>query len=69
MKRAYSIAFFLLIFCSGVFAQVNELQLAKQFTTNGELQKALDIYQKLYKQDNDAYYTYYISGLLSLKKI
>lgn len=68
MKRAYSIAFFLLILCSGVFAQVNELQLAKQFTTNGELQKALDIYQKLYKQDNDAYYTYYISGLLSLKK-
>ena len=56
------------LFCSGLLAQVNDLQLARQFTTNGELQKALDIYQKLYKQDNDAYYIYYVNGLLGLKK-
>ncbi|MDB5022771.1 MAG: tetratricopeptide repeat protein [Mucilaginibacter sp.] len=68
MKRATAIVFFLFLFCCGLFAQVNDLQLARQFTTNGELQKALDIYQKLYKQDNDAYYSYYINGLLSLKK-
>ncbi len=68
MKRATAIVFFLSMFCSGLFAQVNDLQLARQFTTNGEPEKALDIYQKLYKQDNDAYYSYYINGLLSLKK-
>jgi tetratricopeptide (TPR) repeat protein len=68
MKRAAVLIFFLFLFCSGLFAQVNDLQLARQFTANGELQKALDIYQKLYKQDNDAYYSYYINGLLSLKK-
>ncbi|MDB5145419.1 MAG: tetratricopeptide repeat protein [Mucilaginibacter sp.] len=68
MKRTAVIFFFLSLLCSGLFAQVNDLQLARQYTTNGELQKALDIYQKLYRQDNDAYYSYYISGLLSLKK-
>ncbi|MDB5153819.1 MAG: tetratricopeptide repeat protein [Mucilaginibacter sp.] len=68
MKRSTAIVFFLSMFCSGLFAQVNDLQLARQFTTNGEPEKALDIYQKLYKQDNDAYYSYYIIGLLSLKK-
>jgi tetratricopeptide (TPR) repeat protein len=68
MKRAAAIIFFLFAFCSSLLAQVNDLQLARQYTTNGELQKALDIYQKLYKQDNDAYFPYYIGGLLSLKK-
>src|SRR5260370_7019682 len=68
MKRAAAIIFFLFAFCSSLLGQVNELQLARQFTTNGELQKALDIYQKLYKQDNDAYYIYYVNGLLGLKK-
>lgn len=67
MKRAAAIIFFQLFFCSLLFAQ-DELQLAKQFTANGELQKALDIYQKLYKQDNEAYYPFYISSLLALKK-
>jgi tetratricopeptide (TPR) repeat protein len=68
MKRAAAIFFFLFLLGSRLLAQVNDLQLARQYTTNGELQKALDIYQKLYKQDNDAYYSYYITGLLSLKK-
>ena len=67
MKRAAAIIFFQLFFCSLLFAQ-DELQLAKQFTANGELQKALDIYQKLYKQDNEAYYQLYINSLLALKK-
>ncbi len=69
MKRVAPIIFFLFLFCSVLFAQVNDLQLARQFTTNGELQKALEIYQKLYKQDNDAYYYYYLNGLLGVKKI
>ncbi|MFI5159971.1 MAG: tetratricopeptide repeat protein [Sphingobacteriales bacterium] len=67
MKRAAAIIIFQLFFCSLLFAQ-DELQLAKQFTASGELQKAQDIYQKLYKQDNEAYYSYYINSLLSLKK-
>jgi tetratricopeptide (TPR) repeat protein len=68
MKRTAAIFFFLFLLGPRLFAQVNDLQLARQYTTNGELQKALDIYQKLYRQDNDAYYSYYINGLLSLKK-
>jgi tetratricopeptide (TPR) repeat protein len=68
MKQVTAIFFFLFMLCSRLFAQENDLQLARQFTNNGELQKALDIYQKLYKKDNDAYFPYYISGLLSLKK-
>src|ERR1700761_3813834 len=68
MKRAAAIIFFLLLSCTIAFAQGNDLQLARQFAANGELQKALDIYQKLYKEDNEAYFTPYVNGLLSLKK-
>lgn len=68
MKRFSAIFLPLFLLCSMLFAQGNDLQLAKQFTTNGELQKALDIYQKLYKQDNETYYTFYVNGLLGLKK-
>ncbi len=68
MKRISVILPFLLLFCQMLFAQVDDLQLARQFTTNGELPKALDIYQKLYKQDNEAYYSYYLNSLLSSKK-
>jgi tetratricopeptide (TPR) repeat protein len=68
MKRTAAIVFFLFLCCSGLFAQVNDLQLARQFTANGEMQKALEIYQKLYKQNNEAYFIYYVNGLLGLKK-
>ncbi|AMR30245.1 hypothetical protein A0256_01825 [Mucilaginibacter sp. PAMC 26640] len=51
-----------------LFAQNNELILAKQYAQNGEQQKALDIYQKLYKQDNEVYFQQYINALLSSKK-
>ena len=69
MKRAATIIFLFFLSCSALFAQVEDLQLARQYTTNGELQKALDIYQKLYKQDNDAYYPYYIGGLAGIKEV
>jgi tetratricopeptide (TPR) repeat protein len=60
----------LLLFCCATltFAQNADVALAKQFSTNGEYQKALDIYQKLYKQNNEAYFDNYISTLVSLKK-
>nr|WP_259068223.1 tetratricopeptide repeat protein [Mucilaginibacter sp. X4EP1] len=54
--------------CSKLFAQNTDLQLAKQFAANGEQQKALDIYQKLYKQNNEDYFSPYFSSLLSAKK-
>ena len=53
---------------TSLFAQDNDLQLAKQYSTNGEPQKALEIYQKLYKQNNENYYSVYINTLLNLKK-
>lgn len=49
-------------------AQVEELQLARQFSQNGEPQKAADIYQKLYKQNNESFYSFYYQSLMSLKK-
>lgn len=62
--------FFIVFFlgCSRLFAQNTDVQLAQQFSANGEEQKALEIYQRLYKQDNDAYYTGYLGSLLKLKK-
>jgi tetratricopeptide (TPR) repeat protein len=68
MKRAAVLLFFVFLSFSRALAQGNELQLAKQFAENGESEKALNIYQKLYKQDNDAFYSYYLNALLGLKK-
>jgi tetratricopeptide (TPR) repeat protein len=50
------------------FAQGDDVQLAAQYLENGDEQKALDIYQKLYKNDNETYYPYYVKCLISLKK-
>jgi len=62
--------FLLLVFfsCTKLFAQATDVELAKQFAANGEQQKALDIYQKLYRQDNDSYYSLYFNSLLGFKK-
>jgi tetratricopeptide (TPR) repeat protein len=49
-------------------AQIEDLQLAMQYTRNGEAQKAADIYQKLYKENNESYFQFYFKSLLSLKK-
>ncbi len=68
MKPAFALIFFAVICCSKIFAQSDELLLAKQFNANGEHEKALDIYQKLYKQNNDAYYRDYVNTLIALKK-
>ena len=68
MKRYRVLLFLMFISCSRLFAQSNDLQLAKQFAANGEQQKALDIYQKLFKQDNDANYQVYVNSLLQFKK-
>ena len=69
-QMKWSCVYIFIVFASfsKLFAQDNDLQLAKQFSANGEQQKALDIYQKLYKQDNDQYYNIYFNCLLGLKK-
>jgi tetratricopeptide (TPR) repeat protein len=67
MKRAL-ISIILLFAVLKLSAQTEDLQLAQQFITNGEYQKANDIYSKLYKQNNEAYYSFYLRSLLSLKK-
>jgi tetratricopeptide (TPR) repeat protein len=67
MKRLLALII-LLVCVLGVNAQTEDLQLAQQFTTNGELQKASEIYAKLYKQNSEAFYSFYLRNLLSLKK-
>ncbi|MDB4925676.1 tetratricopeptide repeat protein [Mucilaginibacter sp.] len=68
MKRILVLVFFAILSCTKLFAQSDELELAKQYYANGEHEKALTIYQKLYKQDNDAYYNSYVTTLRALKK-
>jgi len=68
MKRVAVFLLLIFIGCSRVFAQGNDLQLARQFAANGETDKALEIYQKLYKQNNELYFQMYVSTLLSAKK-
>ena len=52
-----------------LLAQDNDLQLARQYTLSGEQQKASDIYQRLYKQDSETYYSLYVDNLITLKKL
>jgi predicted Zn-dependent protease len=69
MRRSYLLIIILFFaFSQHVLAQNNELQLARQYTTNGEQQKALDIYQKLFKENNEAYFQSYFNALTSFKK-
>jgi len=59
---------FLGCFFSAV-AQSDDLLLARQYAASGEKDKASQIYQKLYKQDNEAYFKAYCYSLISLKKL
>ncbi|SIS09907.1 Tetratricopeptide repeat-containing protein [Mucilaginibacter lappiensis] len=68
MRALINTVIIVLVMFTRLFAQDNDLQLAKQYAASGESQKALDIYQKLYKQDNEGFYSYYVNTLLSLKK-
>jgi tetratricopeptide (TPR) repeat protein len=68
MKRLCLCLLILSIACSKLFAQDNDLLLAKQYAANGDQQKALDIYQKLYKQNNEEFFTVYVNSLLGVKK-
>ncbi|MDB5109860.1 MAG: tetratricopeptide repeat protein [Mucilaginibacter sp.] len=68
MKQFFAYIFLIFVFSGKIFAQSNELQLARQFAANGQTEKALELYQKLYKQDNEAYFTPYVNSLLSAKK-
>lgn len=67
MKSA-AVLFLLMLATLGVFAQNDDLRLAGQYSMNGEMQKAADIYQKLYKQSNETYYSLYFNSLIGLKK-
>lgn len=69
MKRFFFTFFLVITTVLSLSAQDNnDLALARQYASNGEPQKALDIYQKLYKQNNEAYFNVYITGLLGVKK-
>src|SRR5260221_700813 len=68
MKQFFLYSFLFFVTSLKTFGQSNDLLLAKQFAANGDQQKALELYQKLYKQDNDTYYTDYFNTLLAFKK-
>ena len=68
MKSLFLLLFLFVITYTKVNAQNSDLQLAQQYSLNGEPQKAFDIYQKLFKENNESYYPYYLNSLLALKK-
>ncbi|GAB3913188.1 tetratricopeptide repeat protein [Mucilaginibacter boryungensis] len=69
MKYFKTFFFLLFINCTRLLAQNTDLQLAQQFSANGEEPKALEIYRRLYKQNADAYFPNYFNSLLNLKKL
>src|ERR1700761_9022133 len=68
MKQFFLYSFLFLLVSVKGFSQDTDLQLAKQYAANGEQQKAIDLYQKLYRQDNDTYYNDYVNTLLAFKR-
>ncbi len=70
--KILSTVFFLLLCFSYAKSQypVNDIELARQFYTNGEYDKSLVIYQKLYEHqtNDDLYFEAYFNTLLKLKK-
>jgi Gpi18-like mannosyltransferase len=61
--------FLLLILSTSLFAQNTDVQLAQQFSANGDEQKALEIYQRLYKQNNEEYFPPYLNSLIISHKL
>lgn len=68
MKQLYTLLLALFTCSTVAFAQNNDLLLARQYAANGEQQKALDMYQKLFKKDSEGYYQQYFNALLTFKK-
>ena len=50
-------------------AQSDDVLLARQYAASGEKDKASQLYQKLYKQDNETYFKPYCYSLIGLKKL
>ncbi len=68
MKRYLGTALVVLLLSVKLLAQGNEFALARQYAANGEHDKALELYDKLFKQDAEAYYSFYLNTLLEVKK-
>jgi tetratricopeptide (TPR) repeat protein len=68
MKRFLGFVIIALLCSATLFAQGNEFALARQYTANGEPEKALELYDKLFKQEPEAYYSFYLNTLFELKK-
>lgn len=70
MKYQYSLLFIIFICFTGLaHGQSNGAELAREYALNGEHQKAADIYQKLFKQNKQAYFQLYVGELIALKKL
>ncbi len=65
MKKFLTILFVLTAFTATSFSQ-SDATLAQQFMSNGEYDKAADIYKKLYNENANSYYKSYYNCLLVL---
>ncbi|PJJ80190.1 tetratricopeptide repeat protein [Mucilaginibacter auburnensis] len=68
MKRFLGTVLVVLLLSARLLAQGNEFALARQYAANGEHDKALELYDKLFKQDPEAYYSFYLNSLFEVKK-
>jgi len=69
MKRFLGFVFVVLLASARLLAQGSEFALARQYTANGEPEKALELYDKLFKQDAEAYFPFYLNTLFEVKKL
>src|SRR4051812_44872453 len=68
MKKIKLILGFILVFCAAVSAQTGkDRQLADQYMNNGEFDKAVSIYEKLYDKDPMSVYGNYYYCLIELR--
>ena len=65
MKKFLTILFVLTALSATSFSQ-SDATLAQQFMSNGEYDKAADIYKKLYNENANSYYKSYYNCLLVL---
>ena len=66
MKKAAYLSFIFFVMVTGFVSAQTDAQLASQYMTNGEYEKAADLYKKLYNDNPNANYKNYYKCLLAI---
>jgi tetratricopeptide (TPR) repeat protein len=66
-KNFWCLFIFMLVTSATLYAQDQDAALAGQYLQQGDFDKAVSIYEKLYEKNNDLYYSSYLQCLIELK--